>query len=79
VLGRFRTLEHYRLTPKECAAADLHEGSTVPAVAVQRIRNGAWWHLDAWDDGAGCFTLRVFGYWGEVFYVVKQQQRQEAA
>lgn len=76
VLGRFRRVERWDLTEEECQERGLPEGSTVPAVALQRIIGAPWWRFGLWVED-GCLNVRALGWWGEVFYVPRT--RQEAA
>jgi hypothetical protein len=70
VLGHFRELQVYHLSPAECEAQGLPEGSTEPHIYVQPLGNTRWWHFDAWTDG-DCLHLRALGWWAEVHYIPK--------
>lgn len=76
-LGLFRRLERWDLTEGECQERGLPEGSTVPAVALQRITGAPWWRFGVWAED-GCLNVRAVGWWGEVFYQPKASASSKA-
>jgi hypothetical protein len=73
-----RAVEVYPLTDAECRKQRRPPGTLEQCITLHPCPADRLSYFDAWDDGAGCFHVRAFGMWGEVYHCPREEAAQDA-